>query len=83
MGIFPPTSPYFLFTPRTHVHSVLLTCSFLIAPNALSDLKARFKSLLKGGKSKKAENKPVEATKTEEPAATTTEAAPAEPAARE
>jgi hypothetical protein len=60
----------------------LLTGSFLIAPNALSDLKAKIKSLLKG-KSKKAEDKPVEATKIEEPAATTTEAASAEPAARE
>jgi hypothetical protein len=60
----------------------LLTYLFLPAPNALSDLKAKIKSLLKG-KSKKAEDKPVEATKTEEPATTATEAAPAEPAARE
>jgi hypothetical protein len=64
----------------------LLTRFFLPAPNALSDLKAKIKNLLKGKKSKKAEDKPAAATKTEEPAtngATATEAAPAEPAAGE
>ena len=58
-----------------------LTCSILPAPNALSDLKAKLKGLLKG-KSKKTAEKPVEPTKTEQPATTATEAAPAEPAAR-
>jgi len=55
---------------------------FLLAPNALNDLKAKLKGLFK--KSKKTEEKPAAATKTEEPAtngATATEAAPAEPAA--
>jgi hypothetical protein len=53
----------------------------LPAPNALSDLKAKIKSLLKRNKNKT--EKPAEATTTE-PAtngATATEAAPAEPAA--
>jgi hypothetical protein len=49
----------------------------------LSELKTKLKGLFSGKKSKKTEDKPVEATKTEEPAATATEAAPAEPAARE
>jgi hypothetical protein len=60
----------------------LLTYSSLPAPNAFSDLKTKIKNLLKSKKSKKTEDKPVEATKTEEPAtngATATEAAPAEP----
>ncbi|KAH8789406.1 hypothetical protein F5882DRAFT_107446 [Hyaloscypha sp. PMI_1271] len=54
-----------------------------IPPNALSDLKAKLKNLLKGKKSKKAEDKPAETTKTEQPAtngATATEAAPPVPA---
>jgi len=51
------------------------------APNAFADLKAKFKNLLKGKKSKKTE-KPADATKTEEPAtngAAPTETAPVEP----
>jgi hypothetical protein len=55
---------------------------YLPAPNAFSDLKTKIKNLLKGKKSKQAEDKPVEATKTEEPVTngtTATEAAPAEP----
>jgi hypothetical protein len=62
----------------------LLTFHFLPALNALSDLKTKFKSIFKSKKSKKEEDKPVEPTKTEEPAtngATATEAAPAEPTA--
>jgi DNA replication initiation complex subunit (GINS family) len=52
-----------------------------IAPNALSDLKAKFKSLLKGGKSKKteekpAETKPAEPTPAAAPVPTATETAP-------
>jgi hypothetical protein len=61
----------------------MLTYSSLLAPNAFSELKTKVKNLLKGKKSKQAEDKPVEATKTEEPAtngATATEAAPGEPA---
>jgi len=56
----------------------------LPAPNALTDLKAKLKGLFK--KTKKTEEKPATATKTEEPAtngATATEAAPAETAAGE
>jgi len=52
-----------------------------VPPNALSALKTKLKGIFKSKKSKK-EDKPVEATKTEEPAtngATATEAAPAEP----
>jgi hypothetical protein len=53
----------------------------IIAPNALSDLKARFKSLLRGGKSKKteekpAETKPAEPTPAAAPVPTATETAP-------
>jgi hypothetical protein len=64
----------------------LLTRFFLPAPNALSDLKAKLKNLLKGKKSKKAEDKPAETTKTEQPAtngATATEAASPVPAVGE
>jgi cell division septation protein DedD len=53
----------------------------ITAPNALSELKAKFKSLLKGGKkSKKPEEKPAEAAKPAEPTPATT-AAPTETAA--
>jgi cell division septation protein DedD len=53
----------------------------ITAPNALSELKAKFKSLLKGGKkSKKTEEKPAEAAKPAEPTPATT-AAPTETAA--